>query len=85
MKFLVIGILILSACSDPNDRPPPYVSYDSGFTQINFGVVRGSCVEGAERKCSIQLGQHDGIVNCFVGVQVCLNKMWGPCEDPDGG
>jgi hypothetical protein len=44
------------------------------------------CVPGTMRDCRVMLGEHERVVSCFVGVQLCLDGQWGPCQrrpDPD--
>jgi hypothetical protein len=40
-----------------------------------------ACVDGAKKDCHITLGQHDGVLSCYNGVQVCEGGTWGPCGD----
>jgi hypothetical protein len=42
-----------------------------------------ACVDGATRTCTVKLGEHNGVVSCFRGEQVCMEGTWGPCEDAD--
>jgi hypothetical protein len=50
------------------------------------GTVQGPSVapepcapEGSTQACHVTLGEHDGIVSCFVGTQTCSGGMWGAC------
>jgi hypothetical protein len=40
-----------------------------------------ACTEGAKRECTIFLGENNGVISCFKGVQVCQNGVWGVCGD----
>jgi hypothetical protein len=74
-------------CSGTSEHPSsevPYVPPQSGQPVVN-SVAKGSCDEGASRKCSVILGTYDGVTSCFVGVQVCTDDVWGPCKDPETG
>jgi hypothetical protein len=37
------------------------------------------CVTGAKKECTIYIGENNGVVTCFKGVQVCENGLWGAC------
>jgi len=39
------------------------------------------CTEGSKKECSIYLGENNGVISCFKGVQVCKNGAWGTCGD----
>jgi len=41
----------------------------------------GPCVDGQTRECHITLGNHDGILSCFDGVEHCEGGAWGMCVD----
>jgi hypothetical protein len=46
-----------------------------------YGAIPGSpCVpEGAARDCHVTLGEHDGVLSCFVGKQTCSGGVWSDC------
>lgn len=39
------------------------------------------CIEGSKKECTIYLGENNGVISCFKGVQVCQNGAWGVCGD----
>ncbi len=41
--------------------------------------VPGSCHTGVVRSCTIDLGTHNGIHDCWKGKQTCIDEQWGPC------
>ena len=41
----------------------------------------GSCKDGETRQCGITLGEHNGVMTCFHGVQTCEGAAWGECTD----
>jgi hypothetical protein len=55
----------------------------------SFGGAAGSgsqfrrrpCEHGAVRDCHVKIGEHEGIVTCYVGKQACNEGVWGPCTD----
>jgi len=44
-------------------------------------VPTGPCSTGSQRTCHITLGENDGVVTCFVGIQHCEAGSWGACVD----
>ncbi len=40
------------------------------------------CQDGATRECKVDLGTHNGVTSCFVGIETCLDGEWGTCSDP---
>jgi hypothetical protein len=46
------------------------------------GAASGTCTTGDARECKVTLASHGNVANCFVGVQICDNDAWGPCESP---
>jgi hypothetical protein len=47
-------------------------------------VADGPCSpEGSQRACHRYLGEHDGIIDCFVGEQTCVGGVWNICEQGD--
>lgn len=41
--------------------------------------VPAPCVEGAERSCSVILGEYAGVLSCYYGTQECVEGTWGEC------
>ncbi|WP_170319999.1 vWA domain-containing protein [Polyangium spumosum] len=41
------------------------------------------CQEGQKKTCTVQLGEHNGVVSCFKGVHICKNGAWGPCQEDE--
>jgi len=39
------------------------------------------CEEDEQRSCHITLGQHEGVISCFVGIQKCIDGEWSQCSD----
>ncbi len=39
----------------------------------------GGCSDGSTRSCSVTLSQHDGVLSCYYGTQLCASGKWGPC------
>src|SRR5262249_17507081 len=86
----LLGLAAASAalvgCGSDDERPrltrPPSPQRvwddesDAGDTSI-------ACPEGAKRDCKVFLGEHGGVVNCFVGEQVCRDGVWEACVEPE--
>ena len=83
---MAAAIPAFMGCSAPSEHPStvPYEPPTTG-SQVVTNVAHGSCEEGAERKCSVILGKFEGVTSCFVGVQFCVDAVWGPCQDPATG
>ena len=43
------------------------------------GVV--PCTEGTVESCTVYVGEHNGVLSCYEGVQVCEGGTFGPCKD----
>ena len=41
------------------------------------------CKEGASRECKVELGEHNGVKSCFVGVEVCEDGEWTVCGEKE--
>lgn len=39
------------------------------------------CEEGSSRSCHITLGNHEGILSCYVGIQKCIDGEWSQCSE----
>ena len=37
--------------------------------------------QGAKRPCGITLGNHDGVLSCYEGSQVCSQGLWSACGE----
>ena len=53
----------------------------AGGTGGSGGADAGPCEEGAIRDCHIPIGEHDGILTCYIGTQTCTEGQWGECKD----
>jgi hypothetical protein len=63
----------------PPDKPEPTGSGGSGGSGGAGGG--GPCTDGQTRDCHVTLGEHNGILSCFDGVEHCQGGAWGPCVD----
>lgn len=42
-------------------------------------VKTGACDSGESRDCRVWLPEVNGVKNCFVGTQVCVDDVWSEC------
>jgi len=74
--FLVCGCTIDS--TQARRRETVFKSDTS--SQEGVRPADDTCEEGDKRTCHAMLGDHDGVLNCFVGVQFCEAGEWSACE-----
>lgn len=81
--FSLAVMLFAAACSGGAEHPAPAGEGSSNL----LSDTREPCRENQKRSgCHIITAQHEGITDCYVGVQVCRGGAFGPCEaDIDGG
>lgn len=90
---LIALALAASACGD--DRPPVSTEGEvalgdqraegGGDDGPRLLPVGSACTRGQRAACKVIVGRHAHIVNCFVGVQHCVEGVWGPCAADDAG
>lgn len=80
--ILAIGAAVLSfggftACSSDSG------SAIGGSSENPSGDDAGvqTCVEGSTKSCYVYYGEHNGILSCYEGTQVCENGVYGQCKD----
>lgn len=61
-----------------NPRPSSGSSTGSDLPPTD-DVKTGACDEGESRDCRVWLPEVNGVKNCFVGVQVCVDELWSSC------
>jgi alpha-tubulin suppressor-like RCC1 family protein len=67
--------LVFVACgpSDHGDRT-------GGDFNVNPNPTPGGpCTDGATRTCAIELGAHDGVIDCAAGTMTCVGGTWAGC------
>ncbi len=47
----------------------------------DLAAVAGPCETGTTRDCYITLAQHDDVLQCYAGTQLCTDSVWGECTD----
>jgi hypothetical protein len=86
----IVALLTLCACGGESDRYSPAIAGDepvkiaapAAVITGDGGAASGTCTTGDARECKVMLAQHGNVVNCFVGMQVCEDEAWGPCQSP---
>src|SRR2546423_12042157 len=83
LSTLLAVILAISGCSSGAPPPPGTSGNDRAPTPINRDAgtfVDAPCTTGDVSICSIELGTHDGQIDCAVGQKTCeATGKWGRC------
>lgn len=88
LLLLTPALALALGCSETEEEPKKFGNPGSGSgtggepTPVEQG---GPCEDGATKECSVILGEHEGILSCFVGVKVCHDGVWGPCGEEGEG
>ncbi len=72
----VSGLVLLPIACSEDDRAPPASSSTGG---VGNAPSVGPCTAGASQKCGVTLGEHNGVLSCYVGTQYCEEGVWGQC------
>jgi hypothetical protein len=74
---------IAASCSaEPAKHTPPIGQGGGGGEASTGSVTPAACSdEGATEECHVTLGQHEGVLSCFVGTRTCANGRFGECTD----
>lgn len=86
--WIVVGALMLAACSGAPDRAPPPESQEiasDADPELDPGEkpAPSKCETGDTRSCKVQLPTHDNIETCYVGVNLCVDGVWSECGEED--
>jgi hypothetical protein len=84
LAALCLLLSVAASCgADPTHSAPPIGQGGaSGTTGTGPSMTDATCTtEGATRACHVTLGQHGGVLSCFVGIQTCSNGRFGECTD----
>jgi hypothetical protein len=82
----------LSGCGGAGSGHPAPAEYEAAQARLldpvpevsgEAGAAAGMCPSGVVRECKVRLGRQGSVENCFVGVQLCTDEAWGPCQSPD--
>ncbi len=82
-----------SGPSKPGDAKPTASSAEDivYVSEIDYRTVRitdaeiasGACDLGVAQECRVYFPSHEGVTNCFVGVQLCEPDGWSGCMTED--
>ena|SRR5215207_8733531 len=82
----------LWGCGGADGEHPAPAEYDAEQAPLldptpelsgEAGADAGTCASGVVRECKLLLSRQGSVVNCFVGVQLCSDDAWGPCQSLD--
>jgi hypothetical protein len=74
---------IASACDAGDDCPvEPRCRARKAIPSRYFPPA---CSEGETRSCKIILGEHEGVTDCILGTQPCVDGEWSDACTPDEG
>jgi len=79
---MLLGGAWWSACGDaeaPGLTGGPSSGGKGGYPNDDASVV--GCVDGQTKPCSVTVSEHNGVLTCYDGVQVCSGGAYGPCQD----
>jgi hypothetical protein len=77
----VAGVSAILACSG-SGRSPAFDGELGPAPKVDGprNIDRATpCESGDTADCAVELGTHDGLVDCARGVKVCSEGQWGPC------
>ena len=77
-----VAAALAAGCSDGRSAPrgfPPRPLDPGAGAPVDAGAA--GCEDGEVVPCHVALGEHAGVVSCFVGSAVCRGGTLGPCVD----
>lgn len=83
---------LLWGCGGADGEHPAPAAHDDEQTRLlepaselagEAGAAAGTCPSGVMRECKVLLSRQGSVQNCFVGVQLCSDEAWGPCQSLD--
>ena len=87
-----LAIGALWGCGGADGEHPAPAEYDAEQARLlepapelsgEAGAAPGTCPSGVMRECKVLLSRQGSVENCFVGVQLCTDDEWGPCQSLD--
>ncbi len=66
----------MAACGEDHLPPAP-----GGRGSGGTGAKPQPCADGSERSCHITIGEHNGVLTCYEGTQLCSEGSWGKCRN----
>jgi hypothetical protein len=87
---LALAAPLLSACGSDEGPPPPAPAGSDSALAVSPPAAANSktapsaagtesCTEKQVRECRVDLGPQGTVQNCFVGLELCRNGVWGSC------
>lgn len=78
--ILLAAVALTSLACSSAERAPGAAQAGSPDPLPFAAPTRTSCDQGEVRTCRVTLGERNGIVDCFEGVQACVDGAWGVCN-----
>jgi hypothetical protein len=69
------------SCQAGDDRPSVAEQSASEGPAAPAARASASCEGGSSRRCSVTLGEHNGVLSCFEGTQRCHDGQWEECAN----
>ena len=84
-KFFALAICAIISCVSETKETTTDVVFSDDISDSSQGGNEPkepeSCKEEEKRTCHVALGEHEGVLSCFVGVQTCVDGEWSDCSD----
>jgi hypothetical protein len=87
--LLLLGLCACGSADRPasseagGGNPLPSGTGSSSEIPPTDDVETGACEGGESRDCRVWLPEVNGVKNCFVGTQVCVDELWSSCLSDD--
>ena len=94
MPVVVLAVPLLTGCGN-DEGPAPAPAPTTSATSLSESKATGGagsaqvspddskCTNLQVRECSVKLSAQGAVQNCFVGLQLCSDGVWGTCQEPD--
>lgn len=90
----LLALALYGCAGADEEHPAPPIEHDQEQERVKAaarthallgeaGGSAGTCPSGVVRECKVMLSRQGNVTNCFVGVQLCSDDEWGPCQRPD--
>lgn len=77
--ILFLSSYALVSCMTRSESAPESIDVSLGDNSSTQQEIK--CKEDEKRACHVTIGQHEGVVSCFIGIQKCVNGEWSECSD----
>ncbi len=77
--LLAVAVPLTFACS--SERRPGGADSSGSVPAVGPAASATPCSSGESRDCRVTLGEHNGVLSCYVGTQTCGDGTWSKCGD----